>query len=629
MEYVVVPAMQRVGGLAAVVALVALSTGCGAAPAPASTPSLTLAYSLDRSLDPFHSGIVVRGLGGERRTLVPATPPPAESAWWSPRGDRILFDVVSEAAHVFETVRTDGRHRRVLGDASLADWSPNGRLVALVQERGRIDLVTPTGTRVRTLHLHVVGEQALDAVSWSPDGKQLALSRVTMQYKGDVFPSEIVLLRVDGHGRPQVLRGPGRIDTSFGALWSPDGQWLAFRGSASSAEDPDLWVMHPDGTGKRRLARRPNNFAWAANGRAVLWDRGFGRKQAVWASPLYAGRARRVGPAGRGLLASGGRYRTRLGDFVSWAPGGRFLVRTDRESRVVISHPDGSHRRVLTDPIWADGPLWSPDGTTVAFDSRYDSQDRDPMIEMVPAGGGHVRRVAPGWLQQWSEDGTRLLVTRAFGAFELLDAASGRVVLGPVRGRTPTLSPDGKSVAFVRDHADENGDAYASVLFLVDVANAVVRPLAQVSPKWLAFDAPVWAPSSREIFIEQGDWLGEAEGTIRVFPVDGSPARTLAHESLSLLANLEVSPTGDKLAFTTDFGIETLDLADGTRHFVTGTSVPGGLQLEWSPDGQRLAYSDVTDEAPGGAVYVIDADGSGRTLVSSPAEAVDYFDWRP
>ena len=235
----------------------------------------------------------------------------------------------------------------------------------------------------------------------------------------------------------------------------------------------------------------------------------------------------------------------------------------------------------------------------------------------------------PRLAQGWSRDGARLLAVTG-ASFELLDATSGNVVFGPVRGRSAALSPDGHTIAFVRDHLDDHGNQYASVLYLVDVSSGALRPLAQVSPKWLAFDVPVWAPDAKSVFIDQDDPVGGGEATIRQLPVDGSRGRDLAREALSSLRNLAVSPVGDRLAFTSDAGIETLDLADGARHIVTRTSGGGELNdLEWSPDGQRLAYTDLSAEAPSGGVYAVNADGSGRTLVSTRDQAVDWFDWRP
>ncbi len=304
-------------------------------------------------------------------------------------------------------------------------------------------------------------------------------------------------------------------------------------------------------------------------------------------------------------------------------------MRVDLNGRIVLSRPDGSHAHRLTDPFAPDGPRWSPDGTRIAYDKLYAASGTG--VYVASAASGRARRVGNGALYQWSPDGRSVLVSAGTG-FELIDIASGRVTFGPVRGGGAVLSPDAHTIAFVRDpHRDEYGNSYDSVLYLVDVAGGDPRPLAQVHPvgDGLAFGDPVWAPDGKSVFIEQDDPVGEVEGAIRRLPLDGSPGRVLASEELSTFRNLTVSPTGDRLAYTTGSGIETLTVADGSRHKLPHT--PGGElnELAWSPDGAELAFDDLTDETPNGGLYVIAFDGTGRKLVSARSQAVDFFDWRP
>jgi Tol biopolymer transport system component len=605
---------------------------CGGTVASSHGPEL--AYSLDRETDTLHGGIFVSDENGNRRMLVGNTPPQAiyGSAVWSPRGDRILFEVETGGGDLFETVRPDGSDRRVLGSGTGISWSPNGRLLALVHEKGRIDLLRPLGRRVRTLRIRVGPEDLTEgAPSWSPDGTRLATQVTTMKYKGDVFPSTIFTLPTSGTGHPTALHGPGPTDTDSGPDWSPDGKSIAFSRSTATTED-EVWLMRADGSGRRHVTTGTTGFAWSADGSSLLLELSRPGQRGVYAFPAAGGRPRRIGRLGRGLLASHGRYRTRLGDYVSWAPGGRRLVRIDGDGRIVVSRPDGSHRRRLTDPFAPVWPKWSPDGMRIAYNREYPVQLRDPGLYVKAVDGGAERRIGEGFLLHWSSDGRRLLVlVDGFRSFELLDVASGKTVVGPVRGRSPALSPNGATLAFVRDHHDEYGNSYDSILYLFHTAGGASRLLAQVDPvhKGLAFDTPVWAPDGTSLFVEQFDPVGGVEATIRQLPVDGQAGKVLASERLSALSNLSVSPRGDRLAFATESGVETLDLADGTRRKVPQTP-PGELnQLAWSPDGEQLAYLADDAEAPGGGLFVIGADGSGRKLVSLRTQAVDFFDWRP
>ena len=600
-------------------------TGCGGRSASSNSRE-QLAYSLDRETDALRSGIFVADTNGHRRRLVEGTPPEASSAVWSPRGDWILVEIETGTGELFETIRPDGSETHRLGLAWRARWSPAGDLIALVQEHGAINLLRPTGRRLRTLRVPIGSEQLTEEVSWSPDGAFLTTARETLKYVGDVFPSTIVKLRTSG-GRPMFLRGPGKVDTGAGALWSPDGRWLAFARSTATSESDELWLMHPDGRGQRRVAPQVEAYAWSPDGRSVLAQLG---TRGVYAFPLDGGRAIRVGPVGRGLLASQGRYRTRLGDDVSWAPDGRRVVRVDRDGRIVISRPDGSDSRALTDPHQADRPLWSPDGKRIAYMREYPVQIQNPGIYVVRRDGSNDRLVGRGFVSAWTRDGRRLLLVND-SSFRLLDLASGRIVFGPIRGRTPALSPDSSSVAFVRDRLDDDGNPYDSVLYVESLDGSAPRPLARAhaADLDLSFDFPVWAPDGKNIFIEQDDRVGDVEGSIRRIALDGTAGEVLAHERLSNFRNLVVSPDGRRLAFTTDDGIQTLDLEDGSRQHVPNTPRVGLDQFEWSPDGNWLAYVAPPGERYEGRLVAVSPDGSDLTVVSARAQAVDWFDWRP
>ena len=100
----------------------------------------------------------------------------------------------------------------------------------------------------------------------------------------------------------------------------------------------------------------------------------------------------------------------------------------------------GEPLRLTRDRTPDHGPVWSPDGRTIAF-SRFTDADGDTKsIFTIPALGGPERLIASGAVLDWSPDGTALLVlTRAPGR------ASGYLSIAPEDGsarRLATALPD-------------------------------------------------------------------------------------------------------------------------------------------------------------------------------------------
>jgi Tol biopolymer transport system component len=131
--------------------------------------------------------------------------------------------------------------------------------------------------------------------------------------------SEIFSINADGSDvRPLTA---GSFDTQ--GVWSPDGERLAFtRRSVTEATDA-VWVVSADGSGLREVAAFAEQPAWSPDGRQLAFAR----------------------------IAREGQDRSQDGIYV-----------------VDIG---GAEPRRLTDAgAGADpdrGPVWSPDGTTIAF----------------------------------------------------------------------------------------------------------------------------------------------------------------------------------------------------------------------------------------------------------------------
>jgi TolB protein len=151
-------------------------------------------------------------------------------------------------------------------------WSPDGKLIAFVSDRTSTFPVlwlmnAADGSGRRAIATPGLQQEASDAIAWSPDGTQLAVTLFN-----EPGPTQIALVPFGGTGRQA-----GRLVTSvpggaFDPSWRPDGSWIAFAGREGPASE--VYAIQPDGanlsrlTGEGMLARSP---VWSPDGRQLAY----------------------------------------------------------------------------------------------------------------------------------------------------------------------------------------------------------------------------------------------------------------------------------------------------------------------------------------------------------------------
>lgn len=269
---------------------------------------------------------------------------------WSPDGRRIAY--VSDRVccssggprwAVFVTSADGGPARQLSDNASLGDgeptWSPGGRRVAYTsQRRGESRrwtalVVNVDGSGRQELPL---GREAI-WISFSPDWRRIAYA----DRRGGIW-----VANVDGSDGRRLAD-----DAHFKPAWSPDGGWIAYSGAGPEYES--IFVVRPDGSGKRLLTRKgwiESRLAWSPDGRRVLYDTGRG---GIFVIDADGSHERRLTPD------TTHRYHAHGFD---WSPDGRRIVyATELTGRgdIYVMNADGSgkqrlthSRRVESDPTW-------------------------------------------------------------------------------------------------------------------------------------------------------------------------------------------------------------------------------------------------------------------------------------
>jgi Tol biopolymer transport system component len=154
--------------------------------------------------------------------LLPSHGSEPERPTWSPRADRIAFEL--------------GPYSRGVG------------------ETNEVFTMTPEGEDLRQLTDNRVSEYDLD---WSPDGSRLLYVRIRAQANRYARLSDMVVMGKNGHD-VRVLTHTKRKELS--AAFSPNGRRIVFSKCCyGESKTPEIFVMRADGT---HVVRLTLNEAW-------------------------------------------------------------------------------------------------------------------------------------------------------------------------------------------------------------------------------------------------------------------------------------------------------------------------------------------------------------------------------
>ena len=219
---------------------------------------------------------------------------------------------------------------------------------------------------------------------------------------------------------------------------------------------------------------------------------------------------------------------------------------------------------------------------------------------------------------------------------------SGAKRLSPPDGRDsqPAFSPDGRTIAFVREtihgarlcamdaktgrvsvlHALDDalaepswapsGDriAYADI-DAIEILDVRTRTLTRVFRGY--GEHPSWSPDGRKIAFERD--VTDDDQSIWVMAADGTAAHRLTHPRGGAIDHEPAwSPDGKEVAFQRDYDVWVVDVETGSeRRLARLADYPS-----WSPDGRRLLVWEARRPVSKTGLYVVDRRTRRSKLVA-------------
>jgi len=527
----------------------------------------------------------------ERRPLpVPVTSYPGDEYLpaLSPEGGRVVFLMKGD---LYVQGITGGEALRLTNTPaaeSSPTWTPDGQQISFLRRTGAgagVFLVPALGGAEALVTMTAAPQPDDAGMSWSPDGRTLAYVDRDMP-RG---PTAIFLLDTVTGERARFTQPPEHDMGDRRPVFSPRGDRLAFVRMTTRWYFSDIYCKDVKAGEEVRLTS--DNLAvpgldWTADGGSLVFSSDRGGRLTIYRVPSSGGEVTEVpGVEGIAHSPSVSRHGARLvygqthAEANIWrAPGPR---------------GDGASRKLFGSTRQDRLPLYSPDGTKIAFTSDRtghgeiwvcDSDGRHPVrLTRFEAFAAHA---------SWSPDGRSLLFHARLGhqldvyRIDIDTTVPVRITDAESNDAAPSWSRNGRWIYFNSDRSGSHqvwrmtaeGDDPVQL-----TRNGGVTPVESFDGRFVYYAVP------------------ERAGVWRV-PSDGGEEERVIAETRSDWWSL----TEDGIAFFNDSTetFEFYEFQSGRRTAFGRPSGPLWSGVSLSPDGRWFLYAQ--DDGPGDDIVMLE-----------------------
>lgn len=377
---------------------------------------------------------------------------------FSPDGTRIAFQSDRDGGGLFVMGATGESIRRLTSEGFHPAWTPDAREIVYstgavlgpqtvpVSELRAVEVETGRTRRLAE------GSSAVQP-QVSPGGR-----RVVFWFSSAGQRDLATVPLAESAGVVEPVRLTDDVATDWAPVWSPDGRWIYFASDRSGAHH--LWRVRVDEASGEPLGEAQplpgagasiGPFALARDGRTLVYR--------AWIDKFDLERIDFDPVRGE---AKGGPERILRSSWLANpdpSPDGRWLVANSWRAPVdlwLISTDGGEPRQLTSDPERDARPMFSPDGSTIAFHSARGGKYE---IWTVRPDGSALEPLTRSddelYYARWSSDGRRLAATGERGSY-LIDPSTRPAKIEPleISGAAPgevfvpwSWSPDDSRIA--------------------------------------------------------------------------------------------------------------------------------------------------------------------------------------